>query len=524
MAHVAIVGVASVFAARLKRQTNKRLAERKESAEKSNTALDEARAKLERCECELALTHADHDEALDRLDEAKDECEKLKKQAKTERETSARLRFALTVANGQKEKLKVENERLTLAAQKKAGEEARANEEVRMLKEKAANANKATEQARKSVQELTAKNGALVKELEALKHELEDSKMAISGLDAARKRNVELAEEIEKRHQEYSAIEHALQDAEINLRQAESHNVQLKLENEDLSDHVVQLRAHELELQQELKNMLETLTMVTSQHAEDDEGAEGGASGFASPIAMERIMAKINTPTAERIGAHAGENDDMQDVQARMAVLLSRVEECKTPQGISKAIAELDELQVKLRDIKSATDVDEGSPPRGPGSGSPDAWPISPPSPVTTSKSLTGADGPTTTDLDEDDKDPQTPPRTLEFDEPSTPWSSMCSKCGAVPRTDGCDGRCAECYRIKQEKLAQSPLARFSNSIKKTFSSTKERADNDRENLPEAPQSPLSRFSNSFKKVLSPNKAKEKETGGKKKGKKKGKK
>ncbi|OUS44098.1 hypothetical protein BE221DRAFT_79432 [Ostreococcus tauri] len=444
MAHVAIVGVAS----------------------KSNTALDEARAKLERCECELALTHADHDEALDRLDEAKDECEKLKKQAKTERETSARLRFALTVANGQKEKLKVENERLTLAEQKKAGEEARANEEVRMLKEKVANANKATEQARKSVQELTAKNGALVKELEALRHELEDGKMAISGLDAARKRNVELAEEIEKRHQEYSAIEHALQDAEINLRQAESHNVQLKLENEDLSDHVVQLRAHELELQQELKNMLETLTMVTSQHAEDDEGAEGGASGFASPIAMERIMAKINTPTAERIGAHAGEDDDMQDsrgVQDAPGNLQSHRRVGRTSSQTARH-----QIRDGCRRGLSA-----------PGSG------------IRVAGRVAHIASFASDDVKESHRGRRTDDDRARQGRQGSADSAANFGCGAVPRTDGCDGRCAECYRIKQEKLAQSPLSRFSNSIKK---------------------------------VLSPNKEKEKTAGGKKKGKKKGKK
>lgn len=327
------------------------------------------------------------------------------------------MRFSLTVANGQKEKMKTEIEQMKT----QASEDGKMKEECRRLKERLHDAQKALEAARKNVQELTEKNGAMLKEKQRLEHDLEDAKAAEAKLEAARKRNVQLAEELETKHQECSAMEHALEDAEINLRQVESQKVQLALELDDTREQIVQLRAHELELQQELKNMLETLTMVTSHHANDAEGSEQRAGGFASPIEIERVMAKINTPIAERIEADNGENP-MQDVQSRMTVLLSRVEECKTPVGISKALAELDELQCKLRDLQTSVEHDAsmGSP-QFKGSASPDPWPISPPSPVTTSKDV-GRDLDDAVNIDAGTPARmQSPPRTLDFSEPTTP-------------------------------------------------------------------------------------------------------
>lgn len=463
MLNALALGIAVTGAVRAKSTANQRVAATTAAKDEAIESVSRAREDAER---ELALVCADHEVVMDELERCRRDASTLEEKvrdlekergelgarAKTEREQNAKLRFSLTVANGQKEKMKAEIEQMKM----QASEDGKMKEECRRLKERLQDAQKALEAARKNVQELTEKNGAMLKEKQRLEHDLEDAKAAEAKLEAARKRNVQLAEELEKKHQEYSAMEHALEDAEINLRQAESQKVQLALELDDMREHVVQLRAHELELQQELKNMLETLTMVTSHHADGAEGGEQGASGFASPIEIERVMAKINTPIAERIEADNGENP-MQDVQSRMTVLLSRVEECKTPVGISKALAELDELQGKLRDLQSAVEHDAamGSP-RFQGSTSPDPWPISPPSPVTTSKDLVS-------DLDDavimDEDTParvSTPPRTLEFNEPTTP-----------PRSDAA---------TTPTKKA-SPLQRALNSFRKTASPSKAKKD-----------------------------------------------
>lgn len=428
MLNVLALGVAVTGAVRAKTTANQRVAETTAAKDEALESISRAREDVER---ELALVYADYEVAMDELEryradastlegkvqELEKERGELSARAKTEREQNAKLRFSLTVANGQKEKMKTEIEQMKT----QASEDGKMKEECRRVKERLHDAQKALEAARKNVQELTEKNGAMLKEKQRLEHDLEDAKAAETKLEAARKRNVQLAEELETKHQECSAMEHALEDAEINLRQAESQKVQLALELDDTREQVVQLRAHELELQQELKNMLETLTMVTSHHANDAEGSEQGAGGFASPIEIERVMAKINTPIAERIEADNGENP-MQDVQSRMTVLLSRVEECKTPVGISKALAELDELQGKLRDLQSSVEHDAsmGSP-QFKGSASPDPWPISPPSPVTTSKDV-GRDLDDAVNIDEGTPARmQSPPRTLDFSEPTTP-------------------------------------------------------------------------------------------------------
>ena len=150
-----------------------------------------------------------------------------------------------------------------------------------------------------------------------MEHQLEDLKAMEAKVEAARTSNVELTESLEEKNQELSAATHALQDAEINLRQAESHNVQLGIEVEELREQVVQLRAQEIELQLELKSMLGTLTMVT--HRDEEEG-EGEGKGFASPVQLERVIEKFDTPLSERI--HGDDGDDMSEVQSRMAILL----------------------------------------------------------------------------------------------------------------------------------------------------------------------------------------------------------
>jgi hypothetical protein len=254
-----------------------------------------------------------------------------------------------------------------------------------------------------------------VKELSRLEHELEDAKAAEAKLETARARNVQLTDELDAKNQELAASTHALQDAEVNFRHSESQNVQLGIEVEELREQVVALRAQEIELQAELKEMLETLNMVTSNEHEGE---------FERDAEIERMMEKLSTPLSERQGFSMA-SDDMQDVSHRMAVLMARVEECKTPMGISKAIAELDELQVKL--------IGE-----------------------------------------------ITPQRSLNFGDPSTPpkgaaKDGMCAKCGIIPIADGCDGRCALCHAKKQQKLAASPLQRGLASFKDVFSPSKEK-------------------------------------------------
>jgi hypothetical protein len=246
-----------------------------------------------------------------------------------------------------------------------------------------------------------------------------------------------------------------LQDAEVNFRHSESQNVQLGIEVEELREQVVELRAQEIQLQVELKEMLETLNMVTST---------GHDGEFEHDAEIGRIVEKLSTPLSERHESSVA-SGDMQDVSRRMSVLMARVEECKTPMGISKAIAELDELQVKLRDLQG--DEEEITPPDV---NSPDAWPISPPSPVTTSKNVSD-------DVNIGDITPQ---RSLNFGDTSTPPQSaakdgMCAKCGIIAVADGCDGRCALCHAKKQQKLAASPLQRGLASFKDVFSPSKEK-------------------------------------------------
>lgn len=425
-------------------------------------------------ECELALAHADHDETREALEKVQSECralaarvkeletanEGVSRTAKEEKEKSVKLRFSLTVANSRAEKLRKEIE----GYKAKLSEEGKITEENNRLKERVSDANKNLETTRENVKTLTEKNGALTKRMGELEHELEDAKASEQKLETARKKNVALMEELESVRGELAAVTHSLQDAEVNLRQAESGNVQTSLECEELREEVVQLRAHEREMQEELKQMLETLTLVTSQQ-------EGGAdvSGFASPVELEKVMSRITTPLAERI--QEGSGDDIRDVQARMTMLLTRVEECKTPVGISKALEELDELQGKLRDMQTVEGDLSGSPPRD--VASPDPWPISPPSPVNSKRNIS---------TDEALAGEITPPRNLSYGEipsdPSTPprgggADNMCEKCGVVERAEGL-ARCAECHAKKQAKLAASPLQRGLASFKKVISPRKD--------------------------------------------------
>jgi len=420
-------------------------------------------------ECELALVYADHEETVKTLEATVGEKEALEARvealegekveaearAKADKEQTTKLRFSLTVANGRVEKMRKEIETLKV----KIRADTKLGEENKRLQEHKEDAQKTIESSRKSIQELTEQNGELKRKQRRLEHQLEDMKAMETKVEAARARNVELTESLETKNQELSAATYALQDAEINLRQAESHNVQLGIEVEELREQVVQLRAQEIELQLELKSMLETLTMVTHQDEEEGEG-----KGFASPVQLERVIEKFDTPLSERIYGDAG--DDMSEVQSRMAVLLSRVEECKTPVGISKALAELDELQSKLRNLQSVEGDSEDIIPQD--ASSSDAWPISPPSPVTTSKNV----------ADDVNIGEVTPPRSLTFDDdekseettPDRAWAEMCEKCGIVPKAEG-SARCEECHAKKQAKLASpSPLQRGLNSFKKVLS------------------------------------------------------
>jgi hypothetical protein len=471
MANV-FIGVAAASAAfigrgkAMKRTTDERDSQSALTLERSETMRIDA-------ECELALAHADHEETRESLEKAEDACrtlaarvgeletamEGVSRTAKEEKEKSVKLRFSLTVANSRSEKLRKEIE----GYKAKLSEEGKVVEENNRLKERARDANKNLETTRENVKTLTEKNGALTKRMGELEHELEDARASEQKLETARKKNVALMEELESVRGELAAVTHSLQDAEVNLRQAESGNVQTSLECEELREEVVQLRAHEREMQEELKQMLETLTLVTSQQ-------EGGAdvSGFASPAELEKVMSRITTPLAERI--QEGSGDDIRDVQARMTMLLTRVEECKTPVGISKALEELDELQGKLRDMQSVEGDFSGSPPRD--VASPDPWPISPPSPVNSRRNIS---------TDEALAGEITPPRNLSYGEmpsdPSTPLrggvDNMCEKCGIVARAEGL-ARCADCHAKKQAKLAASPLQRGLASFKKVISPKKD--------------------------------------------------
>ena len=469
MSGALIAGVGAVALAFQRKKAEHRLERATVARETTIGALRRDRVDAE---CELALAHADLEETSRALEEAVREREAAEAKvealegektegearAKAEKEQTTKLRFSLTVANGRVDKMRKEIE--TLKA--KARADAKLGEENTRLREHKEDAQKTIESSRKNIQELTEQNGELKRKHRRMEHQLEDLKAMEAKVEAARTSNVELTESLEEKNQELSAATHALQDAEINLRQAESHNVQLGIEVEELREQVVQLRAQEIELQLELKSMLETLTMVTHR----DEEGEGEGKGFASPVQLERVIEKFDTPLSERI--HGDDGDDMSEVQSRMAILLSRVEECKTPVGISKALAELDDLQSKLRDLQSIEGDSDDIIPQD--ASSPDAWPISPPSPVTTSKNL----------ADEVNIGEVTPPRSLTFDDdeksekseattPERAHSDMCEKCGIVSKAEGLE-RCEECHAKKQAKLASSPLQRGLNSFKKVLS------------------------------------------------------
>ena len=470
MSGALIAGVGAVALAFQRKKAENRLERATVARETTIGALHRDRVDAE---CELALAHADLEETSRALEEAVREREAAEAKvealegektegearAKAEKEQTTKLRFSLTVANGRVDKMRKEIE--TLKA--KARADAKLGEENTRLREHKEDAQKTIESSRKNIQELTEQNGELKRKHRRMEHQLEDLKAMEAKVEAARTSNVELTESLEEKNQELSAATHALQDAEINLRQAESHNVQLGIEVEELREQVVQLRAQEIELQLELKSMLETLTMVTHR----DEEGEGEGKGFASPVQLERVIEKFDTPLSERI--HGDDGDDMSEVQSRMAILLSRVEECKTPVGISKALAELDDLQSKLRDLQSVEGDSDDIIPQD--ASSPDAWPISPPSPVTTSKNL----------ADDVNIGEVTPPRSLTFDDdeksekseattPERAHSDMCEKCGIVPKAEGLE-RCEECHAKKQAKLASaSPLQRGLNSFKKVLS------------------------------------------------------
>ena len=464
-------------------------------------------------ESDLGILYADHTDALERLaaaerarDEAELKIEQLERdakaeasKAKTEREAAVKLRFSLTVANGRVEKMRKEIGDLKL----RLSSEGKLEEEMSELRAKATSAERNLADARQNVKKLTEKNGALVAEVSRLENELEDARAAEAKLETARTKNAMLTNENELMQAELAATTHALQDAEDNVRAAESQSVRASIEADELREQLVQLRAHELELQIELKEMLETVQSLTTH----EEGASGG--GFASPIEIERVLAKI---ASSPIGGHHGdyESEDMLEVQSRMAVLMSRVEECKTPTGIANALKELGELEGKLREIQPEDESNATmSSPSPKDVRSPDSWPISPPSPVTVQRgSVLDAD---------DDVNVETPPRNLNFDA-----AAMCEKCGKVERAEGL-ARCAECHAKKQQKLANSPLQRAKESFKERFASpSKASVAKDDESAKLSPLqpklSPLQRAKESFKeRITSPSgKNKKKKKGGKK--------
>lgn len=463
MASIVLAGGAAAAFFRQKSATKSQL--QKTTVENESQLQSVHRARID-AECELALMHADHEDALERLRESEarnaaleatmkemeEQREETASKVRAEKEQTTKLRFSLTVANGRIDKMRKEID----ALKAQVSEEGKLSEENKRWKERANDASKNLETTRGRVRELTEKNGELVKEKSRLEHELEDAKAAEAKLETARARNVQLTDELDAKNQELAASTHALQDAEVNFRHSESQNVQLGIEVEELREQVVALRAQEIELQAELKEMLETLNMVTSNEHEGE---------FERDAEIERMMEKLSTPLSERQGSSMA-SGDMQDVSHRMAVLMARVEECKTPMGISKAIAELDELQVKLRDLQGDED-DDITPPDV---NSPDAWPISPPSPVTTSKNIS----------DDVNIGEITPQRSLNFGDTSPPpkgaaKDGMCAKCGIIPIADGYDGRCALCHAKKQQKLAASPLQRGLASFKDVFSPSKEK-------------------------------------------------
>ena len=473
------------------------------------------RARID-AESELGLLCADHADVLERLaaaERARDDAERKVAQverdakaeaskAKTERETAVKLRFSLTVANGRVEKMRKEIGELNV----RLASEGKMEEEISELRAKMTSAERNLADARLNVKKLTEKNGALVAEVSRLENALEDARAAETKLETARAKNAMLTNEKESMEAKLAAATHALQDAEDAVRAAESQNVRTALDADELREQLVQLRAHELELQVELKEMLETVQSLTTH----EEGAGGG--GFASPIEIERVLAKI---ASSPIGGHHGdyESEDMLEVQSRMAVLMSRVEECKTPTGIANALKELGELEGKLREIQPEDESNAtASSPSPRDVSSPDAWPISPPSPVTVQRGAFDEQN------DDDGPNVATPPRNLNFDA-----AAMCEKCGQVERAEGL-ARCAACHAKKQEKLANSPLQRAKESFKERFASpskvSAQATDDESAKLsPLQPKlSPLQRAKESFKeRMKSPTgKKSKKNKGGKK--------
>ena len=279
------------------------------------------RARID-AESELGLLCADHADVLERLaaaERARDDAERKVAQverdakaeaskAKTERETAVKLRFSLTVANGRVEKMRKEIGELNV----RLASEGKMEEEISELRAKMTSAERNLADARLNVKKLTEKNGALVAEVSRLENALEDARAAETKLETARAKNAMLTNEKESMEAKLAAATHALQDAEDAVRAAESQNVRTALDADELREQLVQLRAHELELQMELKEMLETVQSLTTH----EEGAGGG--GFASPIEIERVLAKI---ASSPIGGHHGdyESEDMLEVQSRMA-------------------------------------------------------------------------------------------------------------------------------------------------------------------------------------------------------------
>lgn len=475
----------------------------KEDAERANKARIDA-------ECALSELYADFNDVTERhaiaekaLEEVKEklvraaaERERERANAASERANAVKTRFSMTVANARMETMK--NELNDLKA--KALVEGKLSEENEDLRGRCAAAEKNLLEARRSVKTLTEKNGSLTAEVHHLEVALEDAKSSEAKLETARSRNAVLTLEIESSRAELAAATHALEDAEENLRMAESNTVRATLEAEELREELVRSRAHEMELQSELKEMLETVQSLTTAQAE--AGVVAPESSVTTPVEIERFLAKIAaSPAYEAIAlSPANDNDDeMVEVQARMEALMTRVDEAKTPGSIATALEELAQLEGKLlqrdntreqalksagttpRDVRSPDawpisppspkrfdafgEADAASPmptavrapplesvPNTPESvlQTPDAWPISPPSPVSVNREAAGVE-------------PATPPRNLNFQ------GAMCEKCGEVKAAEGL-ARCAECHAKKQEKMASSPLQRAASSFSKKLS------------------------------------------------------